>query len=225
MVSRTGNRTVSLSVIPTQLTSHPPRVNANTLIDFIMHQERKMAFVTASLMLASLIMSSVLLIFSGGESFAQQRSIVSVDRAVALPLTTAEGNQVKVIINYDIEDESLLGQRINAIMGIYDRNNGSLIKLSSFPNGFILNNTEGSTHLATSLTDPVIQNISAIVTLTNADKSEKYSNDVRADLDLRTILPTTLPPLQSLPAEEETEEDQENISNDDDVESNSENEE
>ena len=181
-----------------------------------------MFFVAGSL-IATLILSSI--ISSGGESFAQHRGIISVDRAVALPLTTAEGNQVRVIINYNIEDDSLIGQRVNAIMGIYDRNNGSLIKLSSFPNGFVLNNTEGSTHLATSLTDPLIQNISAVVTLTNVDKSEKYSNDVRADLDLRTILPTTLPSLQPLPAEEGTEEDQdqENTANND-SESNSEEE-
>jgi hypothetical protein len=135
-----------------------------------------------------------------------------VDRAVALPLTTAEDNQVKVIVNYDIEDESLIGQ-VNAIMGIYDRQTGSLIKLSSFPNGFILNNTEGTTQLATTLTDNILQNISAVITLTNADKSEKYTNDVRADLELRTILPTTLPPLlQDAPAaesEDSTEEEEE----------------
>jgi hypothetical protein len=89
------------------------------------------------------------------------------------------------------------GQRVNAIMGIYDRQTGSLIKLSSFPNGFILNNTKGIIQLASTLTDPKIQNISTIVILTNADKSEKYTNDVSADLDLRTILPTTLPPLLS----------------------------
>jgi hypothetical protein len=136
-----------------------------------------------------------LLTISGGELLAQQRGTISVDRAVALPLTTAEGNQVRVVVNYELKDESLLGQRVNAIMGIYDRQTGSLIKLSSFPNGFVLNNTKGITQLATTLTDNVIQNISAIVTLTNADKSEKYTNDVRADLDLRTILPTTLPPL------------------------------
>ena len=92
-------------------------------------------------------------------------------------------------MDYDIKDLSLLGQRVNAIMGIYDRQNGTLIKLSSFPNGFILNNTKGTIQLATTLTEPKIQNISAIVTFTNADKSEKYTNDVRADLDLRTILP------------------------------------
>ena len=57
---------------------------------------------------------------------------ISIDQAVALPLTTIDGNQVKVVINYNIEDESLVGQRINAVMGIYDRNNGSLIRLSSF---------------------------------------------------------------------------------------------
>lgn len=145
--------------------------------------------------MVSLIISSYLLFTLGGELNAQQRGTISVDRAVALPLTTAEGNQVKLIVNYNIEDESLIGQRINAIMGIYDRQTGSLIKLSSFPNGFLLNNTEGTTQLATTLTDDILQNISAVVTLTNADKSEKYTNDIRADLDLRTILPTTLPSL------------------------------
>jgi hypothetical protein len=151
--------------------------------------------VPKSMFTLSLIVTSFLLILSGRELFAQNRGTISIDRAVVLPLTTAEGNQVKVGVNYNIQDQSILGQRINAIMGIYDRQNGSLIKLSSFTNGFILNNTNGTTQLATTLTDPKIQNISAIVTLTSIDKSEKYTNDVRADLDLKTILPTTLPSL------------------------------
>ena len=130
---------------------------------------------------------------SGVELFAQQQSTISIDRATALPLVNAEGNQVKVVVNYSMGDGSYIGQRINAVMGIYDRVNGTLIKLTSFPNGFILNNTEGSIQMASTLTDPKIQNISTIVTLTNAEKSEKYSNDVRSDLDLRSILPTSLP--------------------------------
>lgn len=56
-----------------------------------------------------------------------------------------------------------------------------------------MNNTEGTIQLASTLTDPMIQNISTIITLTNAQKTEKYSNDVRSDLDLRAILPTSLP--------------------------------
>ncbi|MGH9982772.1 MAG: hypothetical protein ACRD8W_02305 [Nitrososphaeraceae archaeon] len=158
---------------------------------------------TKSIFILSFIVTSFLLILSGSELLAQNRGTISIDRAVALPLTTAEGNQVKLGVNYNIQDQSLLGQRINAIMGIYDRQNGTLIKLSSFSNGFILNNTDGTIQLATTLTDPKIQNISAIVTLTNADKSEKYTNDVRADLDLKTILPTILPPLlEDIPTSE-----------------------
>ena len=127
------------------------------------------------------------------ELFAQQQGTISIDQATALPLVNAEGNQVKIVVNYSMESESFLGQRINAVMGIYDRLNGSLIKLTSFPDGFILNNTEGTIQLASTLIDPKIQNISTIITLTNAEKSEKYSNDVRSDLDLGSILPTSLP--------------------------------
>ena len=132
-------------------------------------------------------------LFSTEDLFAQQRGTISVLQATALPLVNSEGNQVKVVINYSMVNESFLGQRINAVMGIYDRINGSLIKLTSFPDGFILNNTQGTIQLASTLTDPKLQNISTIVTLTNAEKSEKYSNDARSDLDLSSILPTSLP--------------------------------
>ena len=126
--------------------------------------------------------------------FAQQRSNISITQATALPLVNTEGNQVKLIINYSIGDESIVGQGINAQMGIYDRINGTLIKLSSFPDGFILNNTAGTIQMASTLTDPKIQNISTIITLTNEEKTEKYSNDARSDLDECSIayLPTSV---------------------------------
>jgi len=137
---------------------------------------------------------------SAVDLFAQQRGNISVTQATALPLVNAEGNQVKLIIKYSMGDESIVGQRINAQMGIYDRINGTLIKLSSFPDGFILNNTAGTIQLASTLIDPKIQNISTIVTLTNEEKTEKYSNDVRSDLDLSAVLPTSLPALnETLP--------------------------
>jgi hypothetical protein len=155
-----------------------------------------LSVITGSIVVLNLIIYSYFYSSLERDLLAQSRGTISINQANALPLTTTEGNQVKVIINYNIEDKSVVGQRINAIMGIYDRETGSLLKLSSFPNGFIINNTEGTTQLATTLTDLDIKNISAIVTLTNEEKSEKYSNDVRADLDLRAILPTTLPLLQ-----------------------------
>jgi hypothetical protein len=138
---------------------------------------------------------------SSVDLLAQQRGTISVIQATALPLVNTEGNQVKLVINYSIGDESILGQKINAQMGIYDRINGTLIKLSSFPDGIILNNTAGTIQMASTLTDPMIQNISTIVTLTNEEKTEKYSNDVRSDIDLRAILPTSLAALnETLPS-------------------------
>jgi hypothetical protein len=182
-----------------------------------------LSVITGSIVVLNLIIYSYSSSPLERDLFAQPRGTISINQANALPLTTTEGNQVKVIINYSIGDKSVVGQRINAIMGIYDRETGSLLKLSSFPNGFIINNTEGTTQLATTLTDLNIKNISAIITLTNAEKSEKYSNDVRADLNLRTILPTTLPSLQEnispLPSEQSDEEEQENIPSNDEFNS------
>ena len=151
--------------------------------------------IASILMAFNLLMCTYFLFSSEAELFAQQLGTISIDQATALPLVNAEGNQVKVIINYSIGDQSVLGQRINAVMGIYDRPTGSLIKLTSFPNGLILNSTQGAIYLASTLTDPKIQNITTLVTLTNEDKSEKYSNDVRSDLDMKAILPTSLPAL------------------------------
>ena len=166
------------------------------------------------------------LLSSAVNLFAQQRGTISVIQATALPLVNAEGNQVKLIINYRIGDESIVGQKINAQMGIYDRINGTLIKLSSFPDGFVLNNTAGTIQMASTLTDPKIQNISTVITLTDAEKTEKYSNDVRSDLDLGAILPVSLPglalnetsaPPQSLPPSlVDNGENQEETSTDDD---------
>ena len=156
--------------------------------------------ITVFLVSIYLVVSICISLSSAEDLFAQERGTISEIQATALPLVNSEGNQVKVVINYSMTDESIVGQRINAIMGIYDRINGTLIKLSSFPDGFILNNTAGKIQLASTLNDPKIQNISTIVTLTNAEKSEKYSNDVRSDLDLTAVLPTSLPALnETLP--------------------------
>ncbi len=164
-------------------------------------------FVDKTVIIVFIISVCLLALSSAADLFAQERGTISVIQATALPLVNSEGTQVKLIINYSIGDESIVGQKINVQMGIYDRINGTLIKLSSFPDGFILNNTAGTIQMASTLTDPKIQNISTIVTLTNEEKTEKYSNDVRSDLDFSAILPTSLPglalnetsPPQSLP--------------------------
>jgi hypothetical protein len=108
----------------------------------------KRAVIAVFLAVFNLFMCTYFSFSSEAELFAQQRGTIALDQATALPLINAEGNQVKVIISYNIGDQSVLGQRINAVMGIYDRQTGSLIKLTSFPDGFIINNTAGTIQLA-----------------------------------------------------------------------------
>jgi hypothetical protein len=67
--------------------------------------------------LVTIILLSIIGVsLSPNDLHAQQRSTISVIQATALPLVNAEGNQVKLIINYSIGDESIIGQKINAQM-------------------------------------------------------------------------------------------------------------
>jgi len=64
------------------------------------------------LALTSLLAFVYLSTSSEVELFAQQQGTISVIQATALPLVNAEGNQVKLVINYSIPSESLVGVRI-----------------------------------------------------------------------------------------------------------------
>ena len=117
---------------------------------------------------------------------------IVLNDAYMLPLTNAEGNQLKVVVDYDIQNSSFIGKRMNAQMGVYNGVNGSLMKLSSFPNGFIVNNTKGTTQLATTLTDKSLENVTAIVAITDDKKIQKMSNDIQVNVALGSILPIGL---------------------------------
>jgi hypothetical protein len=84
-----------------------------------------------TIFLATIYLMSIIIfpLFSEEDLLAQQRGTISITQATALPLVNSEGNQVKLILNYSIGNGSLVGERINAQMGIYDRINGTLIKL------------------------------------------------------------------------------------------------
>ena len=85
-----------------------------------------------------------------------QEAVLSLDNATFSPLTTGTGNQVKVFTNYNIQNSSIVGQTINAVMKLYTLN-GTLIKTSSYPSGLVAQNTNGTAELKTTLEDPTIQ--------------------------------------------------------------------
>jgi hypothetical protein len=98
-----------------------------------------------------------------------------------VPLTIGKADQVKVIVNYSVNDPSIIGQDINAVMKIYTLN-GTLLKTSSFPAGLALNET-GKVQLATSFTDIITKNITAVVTFVNTTNNLPLSNSLTVKLN------------------------------------------
>ena len=62
--------------------------------------------------------------------------------------------------------------------------NGTLIRTSSYPNGFIAQSSGGVEGLETTIRDPGIQSVVANVTFRDLNKTAVLSNGLRVNLDL-----------------------------------------
>lgn len=103
-----------------------------------------------------------------------------------IPLTNNPGNQVKLLLNYTVDDSTLINKPVNALMEIYGSNQ-SLIRVSSFSEPIIANQS-GSVQLASTFTDEEINNLTAIATFTGPGKQGSVSNPITVDLDLGEIV-------------------------------------
>jgi hypothetical protein len=99
------------------------------------------------------------------------------------PLSNSPGNQVKLLLNYNVTESSLIDNPINAIMEVYAANQ-SLVRTSSLPHPLNLTSSEGTIQLATTLNDSNLQNITAVAMLTDDEKAIPISNVLEARLNL-----------------------------------------
>jgi len=99
------------------------------------------------------------------------------------PLTNTDANQVRVNIEYSVEDESLQNQVINAVMAVFAPN-GTLLKTTSFPTGFTAQSDGGTETLRTTFRDKSLTSVMANVTFTDLIKSRSISNVLTINLDL-----------------------------------------
>lgn len=99
------------------------------------------------------------------------------------PLSNSPGNQVKLLLNYNVTESSLIDNPINAIMEVYAANQ-SLVRTSSLPHPLNLTSSEGTIQLATTLNDNNLQNITAVAMLTDDEKAMPISNVLEARLNL-----------------------------------------
>jgi len=89
--------------------------------------------------------------------------------------------QIKVIVNYTAAASTpTINKTINAEMKVYAPN-GTSIKTSSFPNGFIAKHS-GTAQLATTIKDNRIQQLTAVVQFMTKDKLQPLSNSVMVKL-------------------------------------------
>ncbi|HEY9387968.1 MAG TPA: hypothetical protein VIP70_13085 [Nitrososphaeraceae archaeon] len=108
--------------------------------------------------------------------------ILTLDSAQFTPLTSGEGDQVKVAVNYTAANSTIIGQTINAVMKVYTSNE-TLIKTSSFPEGFIANSSD-TQQFTTTLAGNGLQNVTAVVQFTDAAKAIPISNPLIVSLTL-----------------------------------------
>jgi hypothetical protein len=94
--------------------------------------------------------------------------------------TNNKERQIKVIVNYTAASMPIPNKTINAVMKVYAPN-GTLIKSSSFPNGFVVKHS-GTAQLATIIKDNRIQQLTAVVQFMTKDKLQPLSNSAMVKL-------------------------------------------
>ncbi|MDQ5868400.1 MAG: hypothetical protein M3530_01585 [Thermoproteota archaeon] len=154
--------------------------------DSLQIQERDMGNKTdptGPIALFLLIIGGLIFFTSGRSIFAYhgEEVIITLNSAYFTALTESGNHQVKVITNYTISNSSIAGQKMNAVMKVYSVN-GTLLKTTSFPTGFIINKT-GTAQLLTNIPDSA-QNIVSVTTFTNLGKTLSLSNPLNVTLNL-----------------------------------------
>lgn len=107
-----------------------------------------------------------------------------------------QDNQVKVLlkpltinhatISNNNNNNNNNNQSMNAVMKVYSTN-GTLIKTTSFPTGFNYNGSE-SIKLATNVADKSIETVTAVIQLTNLEKTQPLSDPITIRLSLGQII-------------------------------------
>src|SRR5919108_4316324 len=161
---------ISISYFSTRLGS--PNLTLNLLI-----------VIMSTTIMAAVTISSAPLVESAFADHGQEIVLKSKDASFA-PISSGEGgNQVKVVVNYAVHDPMIANDLVKGVMKVYSPN-GTLLKTSSSPTPFPISNSYGTATLATTITDPTIESVTAKIVFTNSIKTETLSNELPVSVDL-----------------------------------------
>jgi hypothetical protein len=103
--------------------------------------------------------------------------VIKLENAQSYSVNGTNNNQIKVNVSFSVSDSTLIGQKINAVMKVHS-SNGSVIKTTSFPTGFIANKTD-TTQLLTNIPKALAQNTTTETVFTDLNKTNILSNIVK----------------------------------------------
>ena len=109
---------------------------------------------------------------------------INVVNSSFAPLSTVEGNQLRVSVQYQVNDESFENEKINGIMRVYS-SNGTLFHSSSFPDGFVAEKKAGTEDLKTTIRNPELKNPIANVTFVDLENDSILSITVTTKINLQ----------------------------------------
>ena len=152
----------------------------------IIFRKRSMPNVSRGLIILMLGLSIFVLypLTSITQSFSQKSGSIDISllNSSFIPLTNTNANQVKVNVEYSLENEKMENQIINAVMEVY-ASNGTLVRTST-ASGFTLQSDGGAQVLRTTLHDKSLQSVSIKIVFTDLTKKTPLSNAITDDLEL-----------------------------------------
>lgn len=138
---------------------------------------------------ATIIASSIIFFGVGMISniYAQpvQKITITLNSAKFAPLTNNTHVQLKALVGYVTKDTSLVNTKVNGIMKV-SALNGTLLKRSSFPNGYIITQS-GIIPFATSFVGKTMQNVKIDIVLTDLSKTNPLSNVITSNVNFENI--------------------------------------
>ena len=96
--------------------------------------------ITVSLIISGICILLFLAVQGNVSGYTGKEIALKLGNAEFIPQNDTGDYQIKINVNYSVTDPSLIGQKLNAVMKVHSAD-GSVIKTSSFPTGFILNST------------------------------------------------------------------------------------
>ncbi len=141
------------------------------------------------LIYATIIVSSTFLIGASISSSINaqtpEKITISESSTSFEPLTLdPTSNQLKVIVGYEVNDPELVNTQINGVMEV-TAPNGTLVKTSSYgATGFTLQGETGNVQFATSFKDLNLNPATALIVLTDLNKTDPLSNAISLEVSL-----------------------------------------